>query len=98
TWPKKGPIRASVRRSAASGNPANTAARGKGRRRVEHIAPAHAIVEAVMRVDLRVYALADPGRAGGRRLAVLARLRGHGGPALVAVRGKHADTPGRRAR
>src|SRR5262249_50264755 len=92
TWPKKGPIRASVRRWAASGNPANTAARGKGRRRVEHIAAAHAIVDALMRVDLRLYALVDPERAGGRDLAVLARLVALGGATLVQLRDKHSDT------
>jgi thiamine-phosphate pyrophosphorylase len=91
-WTKKGTIHASVRRSAASGNPANTAARGKGRRRVEHIAAARDIVEVMMRVDLRLYALVDPERAGGRDLAVLARLVALGGATLVQLRDKHSDT------
>src|SRR5215472_10670434 len=46
-----------------------------------------------MRVDLRLYALVDPERAGGRDLAVLARLVAQGGATLVQLRDKHSDTP-----
>ena len=45
-----------------------------------------------MRVDLRLYALVDPERAGGRDLAVLARLVAQGGATLVQLRDKHSDT------
>ena len=45
-----------------------------------------------MRVDLRLYALVDPKRAGGRDLAVLARLLAQGGATLVQLRDKHSDT------
>src|SRR5262249_23029124 len=45
-----------------------------------------------MRVDLRLYALVDPERAGGRDLAVLARLVALGGATLVQLRDKHSDT------
>jgi thiamine-phosphate pyrophosphorylase len=45
-----------------------------------------------MRVDLRLYALVDPERAGGRDLAVLARLLAQGGATLVQLRDKHSDT------
>jgi thiamine-phosphate pyrophosphorylase len=47
---------------------------------------------AVMRVDLRLYALVDPERAGGRDLAVLAQLLAQGGATLVQLRDKHSDT------
>jgi thiamine-phosphate pyrophosphorylase len=46
----------------------------------------------MMRVDLRLYALVDPERAGGRDLAVLARLVAQGGATLVQLRDKHSDT------
>jgi thiamine-phosphate pyrophosphorylase len=46
----------------------------------------------MMRVDLRLYALVDPERAGGRDLAVLARLVALGGATLVQLRDKHSDT------
>jgi thiamine-phosphate pyrophosphorylase len=45
-----------------------------------------------MRVDLRLYALVDPERAGGRDVAVLARLLAQGGATLVQLRDKHSDT------
>src|SRR5262249_3032920 len=45
-----------------------------------------------MRVDLRLYALVDPERAGGRDLAVLARLVALGGATLVQRREMHSDT------
>jgi thiamine-phosphate pyrophosphorylase len=45
-----------------------------------------------MRVDLRLYALVDPERAGGHDLAVLAPLLAHGGATLVQLRDKHSDT------
>ena len=45
-----------------------------------------------MSVDLRLYALVDPERAGGRRLADLARLVAEGGATLVQLRDKHGTT------
>jgi thiamine-phosphate pyrophosphorylase len=45
-----------------------------------------------MRVDLRLYALVDPERAGGRPLADLARLVAEGGATLIQLRDKQADT------
>ncbi len=45
-----------------------------------------------MSVDLRLYALIDPARAGGRDLAPLAAACVAGGATLVQYRDKHADT------
>jgi thiamine-phosphate pyrophosphorylase len=44
------------------------------------------------RVDLRLYALVDPERDGGRDLAALARLVAQGGATLVQLRDKHSNT------
>ena len=44
------------------------------------------------KVDLRLYALVDPERAGGRDLAELARLVAQGGATLVQLRDKRGDT------
>jgi thiamine-phosphate pyrophosphorylase len=46
----------------------------------------------VKKVDLRLYALVDPERAGGRDLAGLARLVAEGGATLVQLRDKRSDT------
>jgi thiamine-phosphate pyrophosphorylase len=46
----------------------------------------------VKKVDLRLYALVDPERAGGRDLAGLARLVAQGGATLVQLRDKRGDT------
>src|SRR5207245_1708553 len=46
----------------------------------------------VMPVDLRLYALVDPERAGGRDLAELARLVVQGGATLVQLRDKVSET------
>jgi thiamine-phosphate pyrophosphorylase len=46
----------------------------------------------VKKVDLRLYALVDPERAGGRDLAGLARLVAQGGATLVQLRDKCGDT------
>jgi thiamine-phosphate pyrophosphorylase len=46
----------------------------------------------VKKVDLRLYALVDPERAGGRDLAELARLVAQGGATLVQLRDKRGDT------
>jgi thiamine-phosphate pyrophosphorylase len=46
----------------------------------------------VKKVDLRLYALVDPERAGGRDLAELARLVAQGGVTLVQLRDKRSDT------
>jgi len=43
-------------------------------------------------VDLRLYALVDPERAGGHGLAELARLLALGGATLVQLRDKHGAT------
>jgi thiamine-phosphate pyrophosphorylase len=43
-------------------------------------------------VDVRLYALVDPDRDGGRDLAELARLVAQGGATLVQLRDKHGDT------
>jgi thiamine-phosphate pyrophosphorylase len=45
-----------------------------------------------MRVDLRLYALIDPERAGGRPLGDLARRVAEGGATLVQLRDKQATT------
>ena len=45
-----------------------------------------------MAVDVRLYALVDPDRDGGRDLAELARLVTQGGATLVQLRDKHGDT------
>jgi thiamine-phosphate pyrophosphorylase len=45
-----------------------------------------------MPVDVRLYALVDPARAGGHSLAALARLLADGGATLVQLRDKHNDT------
>lgn len=45
-----------------------------------------------MKVDLRLYALVDPERAGDRDLADLARLVAQGGATLVQLRDKRSDT------
>src|SRR3984957_8230656 len=45
-----------------------------------------------MSADLRLYALVDPGRAGGRDLAELAWLGARGGDTLVQLRDKLAST------
>jgi thiamine-phosphate pyrophosphorylase len=45
-----------------------------------------------MAVDVRLYALVDPDRDGGRDLAELARLVTRGGATLVQLRDKHGDT------
>src|SRR5262249_47924326 len=44
------------------------------------------------RVDLRLYALVDPERAGGHQLPDLAWLVAAGGATLVQLRDKHGDT------
>src|SRR2546430_2134033 len=90
-------MRASVRRSAAPRNPANTGAGGKGRQLMvsSHVDGNVRGIErsrVMMRVDLRLYALVDPERANGRDLAVLARLAAQGGATLVQLRDKHTDT------
>ena len=46
----------------------------------------------MMGVDVRLYALVDPERAGGRDLAELARLVAQGGATLVQLRDKHGST------
>src|SRR5580692_12297245 len=45
-----------------------------------------------MQVDLRLNAIVDPERAGGRDLAALARLCAQGGATLIQLRDKHGDT------
>jgi thiamine-phosphate pyrophosphorylase len=45
-------------------------------------------------VDLRLYALLDPERAGGRELAELAVALARGGATLAQLRDKHGDTRG----
>src|SRR6266850_1960743 len=45
-----------------------------------------------MPVDVRLYALVDPARAGGHALAGLARLLAAGGATLVQLRDKHSET------
>jgi thiamine-phosphate pyrophosphorylase len=45
-----------------------------------------------MRVDVRLNAIVDPERAGGRDLAELARLVAEGGATLVQYRDKKSDT------
>jgi thiamine-phosphate pyrophosphorylase len=45
-----------------------------------------------MTVNLRLYALVDPERAGGRDLAALARLLAEGGATLIQLRDKQATT------
>jgi thiamine-phosphate pyrophosphorylase len=45
-----------------------------------------------MTVDLRLNAIVDPERAGGRDLAELAKLCAQGGATLVQLRDKHGDT------
>ena len=45
-----------------------------------------------MSTDLRLYALVDPERAGGRDLAELADLVARGGATLVQLRDKHGST------
>src|SRR5438067_4807592 len=45
-----------------------------------------------MPVDIRLYALVDPARAGGHALAELARLVADGGATLVQLRDKNSDT------
>jgi thiamine-phosphate pyrophosphorylase len=45
-----------------------------------------------MSADLRLYALVDPERAGGRDLAELAWLLAHGGATLVQLRDKRGST------
>jgi thiamine-phosphate pyrophosphorylase len=45
-----------------------------------------------MRVDLRLNAIVDPERAGGHRLAHLARQCARGGATLVQLRDKHSAT------
>ena len=45
-----------------------------------------------MPVDIRLYALVDPARAGGHALADLARLLAAGGATLVQLRDKHSET------
>src|SRR5256885_16485065 len=45
-----------------------------------------------MPVDVRLYALVDPARAGGHVLADLARLLAAGGATLVQLRDKHSET------
>jgi thiamine-phosphate pyrophosphorylase len=45
-----------------------------------------------MRVDLRLNAIVDPERAGGRDLAELARLTAEGGATLIQLRDKHSET------
>lgn len=46
----------------------------------------------MMRVDLRLNAIVDPERAGGRALAELARLCAEGGATLVQLRDKQSET------
>ena len=45
-----------------------------------------------MSVDLRLNAIVDPERAGGRDLAELARLTAQGGATLIQLRDKISDT------
>jgi thiamine-phosphate pyrophosphorylase len=45
-----------------------------------------------MTVDLRLNAIVDPERAGGRDLAELARLCAHGGATLIQLRDKVSET------
>jgi thiamine-phosphate pyrophosphorylase len=45
-----------------------------------------------MPVDVRLYALVDPARAGGHPLAELARLLADGGATLMQLRDKQSDT------
>jgi thiamine-phosphate pyrophosphorylase len=45
-----------------------------------------------MKVDLRLNAIVDPERSGGRDLAELARLCAQGGATLIQLRDKHGDT------
>src|ERR1700761_5579728 len=44
------------------------------------------------KVDLRLNAIVDPERAGGRDLAELARLCGEGGATLIQLRDKISET------
>ena len=46
----------------------------------------------VMPVDLRLNAIVDPERAGGRDLAALARLCAEGGATLIQLRDKRSET------
>src|SRR5262245_41498335 len=55
--------------------------------RTEMITP-----QAGRRIDLRLYALVDPERAGGHNLPDLAWLVAAGGATLVQLRDKHGDT------
>jgi thiamine-phosphate pyrophosphorylase len=43
-------------------------------------------------IDLRLYAIVDPDRAGGYKLPVLAHAVAEGGATLVQLRDKHSDT------
>src|ERR1700735_860103 len=52
----------------------------------------HEIGSLFMSTDLRLYALIDPERAGGRDLAELAGLVARGGATLVQLRDKHGST------
>src|SRR3974377_415450 len=46
----------------------------------------------LMALDIRLYALLDPERSGGRKLPELARLVAQGGATLVQLRDKHRST------
>jgi thiamine-phosphate pyrophosphorylase len=50
------------------------------------------MMERARKVDLSLYALVDPDRAGGHALPELARLIAKGGATLVQLRDKHSDT------
>jgi thiamine-phosphate pyrophosphorylase len=50
------------------------------------------MMEHARKVDLRLYALVDPDRAGGHALPALAQLIAKGGATLVQLRDKHRDT------
>jgi len=57
-----------------------------------HASSTSAASRAAPRVDLRVYALLDPERAGGKPLPVLAEAIARGGATLVQLRDKHGST------
>src|SRR5262245_28377375 len=79
-----------LRTGGTSRNPAKSRRIDKRDRRVAKIGDP--VREFAMPVDVRLYGLVDPARAGGHRLADLARLIAAGGATLVQLRDKHSGT------
>src|SRR5438477_8105120 len=79
-------MRASVP-AGGCGNPAKRLPRGKA-----PCAARNARLGTRMPVDIRLYALVDPARAGGYSLPDLARLVADGGATLVQLRDKNSGT------